>query len=155
MHNCAHILFARRLRHVAVDQLNFFLLFFRELGAVALGELLHRFAPLLEQGGDDLLLFRIGERLTFVNLFGLECRLHHAQRGEPVLLARLHRRDNVRANFVADLRHCCTSSPCKLTKRGACLVNAGNEPLGRLAIVRIVRAKRMIQRDLFHVNAVE
>jgi len=71
----------------------------------ALGERVYGLLPLLEQRSEDRLLLSIGQRLALVDLFRLQRRLHHAQRGQLVGLARLHRGDDVRAQLVSDCRH--------------------------------------------------
>ena len=114
----AELVFAGGLRHVGLDHDDLGLLLCGELGTVALGEALDRLVALLEERGEDLGLFGVGERLALVDLFGAQGGLDHAQGGEAMLLVGLHGGDDVGAEFLCDA-HC--KSPCRGDSARCCV----------------------------------
>ena len=90
------------LGHVGFDQHDFGGFLVGHFLAAALGELLDGILALLDQGGQDLLRFFVVERRHLFDLAILERGLDHAQRGQAVLVARLHGGGDVFLNLLGE-----------------------------------------------------
>src|ERR1035437_184458 len=102
LNDLADLVFAGRLGHIDLDHRDLSLLLGGEFGAVALGEALDRLSALLQQGGQDLGLLRVREGLALVDLFRAQGGLDHAQRCQAMLVAGLHRGDDIGVDRFAD-----------------------------------------------------
>ncbi len=77
-------------------------LFGGELGAVALGELLHGVFALVDERAQHFLLFGLGQGLALVDLLAFQRGFDHAQGLQLLRFAGLHGGDDVCVEFLQD-----------------------------------------------------
>jgi hypothetical protein len=103
-----HFGIARARGQVRFNDGDFFCFLVGEIGAAAFGELLHRFAPLLQKRLQHLKNFGVFERAHFFHFSELQRGFHHAKRAEAKHVFFSHRRDDIFLDLFAQ-RHASAS----------------------------------------------